>query len=417
MLVDSHVHLNSPDFSADLQPVLQRARAAGVRRFLCPGYDLASSQAAVALAAAEPEVIAAVGIHPHDAQSCNAEVAREIESFLVTHRARAVGETGLDYYYDHSPRDVQQQALRLHLQLARRHDEMEWVGPVRKALKEGRFVLYEQSILDLADPDGPPHFEILLRMRDEAGGLVPPMNFIPAAERYNLMPAIDRWVISAVLQELGKRTEAEPAAAEVLCAINLSGGSVTDAHLARFIHGKLAEHGVPGRCVCFEITETAAIGNLAHAVQLMSDLKRIGCRFSLDDFGSGMSSFAYLKRLPVDFVKIDGEFVRDMVTGEITSRLGDAVVLATGGYGNVFYLSTNAKGCNATAIWRAYKRGAAFGNPCYTQIHPTCIPVTGEYQSKLTLMSESLRNDGRIWVPQRAGDTRPPREIPEAVRD
>ncbi len=122
MLVDSHVHLNSPDFSADLQPVLQRARAAGVRRFLCPGYDLASSQAAVALAAAEPEVIAAVGIHPHDAQSCNAEVAREIESFLVTHRARAVGETGLDYYYDHSPRDVQQQALRLHLHLARRHD-------------------------------------------------------------------------------------------------------------------------------------------------------------------------------------------------------------------------------------------------------------------------------------------------------
>ena len=112
-----------------------------------------------------------------------------------------------------------------------------------------------------------------------------------------------------------------------------------------------------------------------------------------------------------------GIVVRDMVTGELTSRLGDAVVLATGGYGNVFYLSTNAQACNTTAIWRAYKRGAAFGNPCYTQIHPTCIPVHGDYQSKLTLMSESLRNDGRIWVPQQKGDTRRPSEIPEAERD
>src|SRR5580765_8314036 len=112
-----------------------------------------------------------------------------------------------------------------------------------------------------------------------------------------------------------------------------------------------------------------------------------------------------------------GIVTRDMVTGKIESHVGDAVVLATGGYGNVFYLSTNAKGCNATAIWRAHKRGAAFANPCFTQIHPTCIPVHGEYQSKLTLMSESLRNDGRIWVPKRQGDTRPPHQIPEDERD
>jgi succinate dehydrogenase flavoprotein subunit len=114
---------------------------------------------------------------------------------------------------------------------------------------------------------------------------------------------------------------------------------------------------------------------------------------------------------------VRGIVVRDMVTGAISSHLGDAVVLATGGYGNVFYLSTNASGCNATAIWRAYKRGAAFGNPCYTQIHPTCIPVTGDHQSKLTLMSESLRNDGRIWVPKKAGDKRKAGEIPESERD
>jgi succinate dehydrogenase / fumarate reductase flavoprotein subunit len=112
-----------------------------------------------------------------------------------------------------------------------------------------------------------------------------------------------------------------------------------------------------------------------------------------------------------------GIVVRDMVTGEFQIHLGDAVVLATGGYGNVFFLSTNAKGCNTTAIWRAYKHGAAFGNPCYTQIHPTCIPVTGEHQSKLTLMSESLRNDGRIWVPKQKGDRRPPDQIPEGERD
>ena len=112
-----------------------------------------------------------------------------------------------------------------------------------------------------------------------------------------------------------------------------------------------------------------------------------------------------------------GIVTRDMITGEIESFVADAVILATGGYGNVFYLATYAKGCNTTAIWRAYQKGAAFANPCYTQIHPTCIPVTGDHQSKLTLMSESLRNDGRIWVPLKAGDKRAPGDIPENERD
>jgi succinate dehydrogenase / fumarate reductase flavoprotein subunit len=123
----------------------------------------------------------------------------------------------------------------------------------------------------------------------------------------------------------------------------------------------------------------------------------------------------------LDLVLIDGHakgiIVRDLVTGEITSHAADAVVLATGGYGNVFFLSTNAKGCNVTAIWRAYKRGALLANPCFTQIHPTCIPVSGDHQSKLTLMSESLRNDGRVWVPKNKGDHRPPDQIPEEDRD
>jgi succinate dehydrogenase / fumarate reductase flavoprotein subunit len=123
----------------------------------------------------------------------------------------------------------------------------------------------------------------------------------------------------------------------------------------------------------------------------------------------------------LDVVIVDGVargiVTRDLVTGEVTCHTGDAVVLGTGGYGNAFYLSTNAKGCNVTAIWRAHKRGAAFANPCYTQIHPTCIPVTGDHQSKLTLMSESLRNDGRIWVPKQQGDSRSPAQIPEQDRD
>ncbi len=129
----------------------------------------------------------------------------------------------------------------------------------------------------------------------------------------------------------------------------------------------------------------------------------------------------YSRHEMLDLVVVDGHargiVARDLVSGEMQSFAGHAVVLATGGYGNAFYLSTNAKGCNVTAAYRAYKRGAGFANPCFTQIHPTCIPVSGEYQSKLTLMSESLRNDGRVWVPKQLGDHRPPREIPDAERD
>ncbi|GIJ22554.1 fumarate reductase/succinate dehydrogenase flavoprotein subunit [Micromonospora lutea] len=123
----------------------------------------------------------------------------------------------------------------------------------------------------------------------------------------------------------------------------------------------------------------------------------------------------------LELIVVDGKargiVVRDMVTGEITTEFADAVVLASGGYGNVFYLSTNAKGCNVTATWRAHRKGAYFANPCYTQIHPTCIPVSGDHQSKLTLMSESLRNDGRVWVPKAKDDDRLPRDIPEDERD
>ena len=129
----------------------------------------------------------------------------------------------------------------------------------------------------------------------------------------------------------------------------------------------------------------------------------------------------YSRHEMLDVVMIDGKargiICRNLITGELERHFGHAVLLCTGGYGNVFYLSTNAMGCNVTAIWKAHKKGAYFGNPCFTQIHPTCIPVSGDYQSKLTLMSESLRNDGRIWVPKKQDDTRKANEIPEEERD
>jgi succinate dehydrogenase flavoprotein subunit len=147
----------------------------------------------------------------------------------------------------------------------------------------------------------------------------------------------------------------------------------------------------------------------------------LGCYQALEKeiARGGVQMFSHTEML--DLVLVDGKargiITRDLRTGEIGAYAGDAVVLATGGYGNAFYLSTNAKNSNATAIWRAHKRGAAFANPCFTQIHPTCIPVSGDYQSKLTLMSESLRNDGRVWVPKARGDKRAPNDIPEAERD
>jgi succinate dehydrogenase / fumarate reductase flavoprotein subunit len=148
----------------------------------------------------------------------------------------------------------------------------------------------------------------------------------------------------------------------------------------------------------------------------------LGCYQALEKEIAKGGVTMYARHEMLDLVVVNGRarglVTRDMVTGEIETHLADAVILGTGGYGNVFYLSTNAKGSNVTAIWRAYKRGAAFGNPCFTQIHPTCIPVSGEHQSKLTLMSESLRNDGRVWVPKRKEDCpKPPRDIPEDARD
>jgi diguanylate cyclase (GGDEF)-like protein/PAS domain S-box-containing protein len=207
------------------------------------------------------------------------------------------------------------------LELAQQQGEMQWVTKITQALEENRFRLYYQSIVPVsgAQLQG-EHYEVLLRLQDETGALVSPMAFIPAAERYNLMHKIDRWVISSLFatqgqhyREFWKSCQSLSCGCNHLYAINLSGASINDDQFVKFLHEQFALYQIPPQLICFEITETVAIANLSKAAKLIHELKELGCRFSLDDFGSGMSSFAYLKNLPVDYIKIDGGFVKQVV--------------------------------------------------------------------------------------------------------
>ena len=211
-------------------------------------------------------------------------------------------------------------------ELSVRQGEMEWISRLQKALKEDRFVLYAQDIRGLdARREHGTHCEILVRLLDERGELVPPMAFIPAAERYNLMPAIDRWVIRSAFETIS-REQAEGGTIFEICAINISGGSIGDEGFLGYVREQFAHFpAVPPQSICFEITETAAIARLDKATHFIDELKSLGCRFSLDDFGAGMSSFAYLKHLPVDFLKIDGGFIKNMADDPIDRAMVEAI--------------------------------------------------------------------------------------------
>ncbi|MCO7635116.1 EAL domain-containing protein [Pseudomonas guariconensis] len=210
-------------------------------------------------------------------------------------------------------------------ELSLRFGEMAWIQRLHLALEENRFCLYAQEIAPLKALEGPGHVEILLRLHDESGRTILPDSFIPAAERYGLMTALDRWVVRNVFQVIRQCLDEGREGPLAMCAINLSGSSIGDDNFLEYLQRLFGEFGIPPRLICFEITETIAIANLGSAIRFINELKGLGCRFSLDDFCAGMSSFAYLKHLPVDFLKIDGSFVKDMLDDPVNRAMVEVI--------------------------------------------------------------------------------------------
>ncbi|MGB3292301.1 MAG: EAL domain-containing protein [Phormidesmis sp.] len=243
--------------------------------------------------------------------------------------------------------------------LAQAQGQLQWIDRLTQALEKDQFCLYYQPIVPVANAGGDAeHYEVLLRLRDEQGNLVPPGAFIPAAERYGLMHRIDRWVVKNLFEIQGAHYRSvwnslqENEKDNYLYTINLSGASLDDDQFAAFLREQFLLHQVPPQLICFEVTETVAIANLTKAAQFMTELKALGCRFALDDFGSGMSSFGYLKNLPVDYLKIDGSFVKHMAENPVD----EAFVEAINRVGQVLGLKTVAEFVENDAILAKLKQ-------------------------------------------------------------
>ncbi|ASG20517.1 EAL domain-containing protein [Nitrospirillum viridazoti] len=289
------------------------------------------------------------------------EILRLADSACYT--AKEAGRNGIHTY---EPDD----AL-----LTKIHDEMDWYGRIHRALQDDSFVLYAQPIVALGqtEPFG-RHVEILLRLRDTGGKIVPPMAFLPAAERYGLMRNIDRWVIRTAFAAIAESGQLEGS----LFAINLSGCSLNDESILRFIDHQLDFWQIRPEAICFEITETSAISNMLTASAFIAMLRARGCRFALDDFGSGMASFAYLKHFQVDYLKIDGSFVKDMVNNPVDA----AMVQAINGIGHVMGIQTIAEYVENDDISRLlaavgidYGQGYGLGRPVPLEALLTSPPV------------------------------------------
>jgi EAL domain-containing protein (putative c-di-GMP-specific phosphodiesterase class I) len=217
--------------------------------------------------------------------------------------------------------------------LSGKHSELQLVSQINRAFEMGEFRLFRQRILPLSrSASEQPYYEVLVRMVDRSGALVPPTGFMPAAERYNLLTSIERWVISSLVEHLHREWQTgaiphlpAPDGSRGCYAVNLSGASINDKSFPEFLRNLLTRYELPHGLLCFEITETTAISNLSKAAELMHELKGMGYRFALDDFGTGMSSFAYLKYLPVDYLKIAGMFVKDMAEDAMDCAIVEAI--------------------------------------------------------------------------------------------
>lgn len=244
--------------------------------------------------------------------------------------------------------------------------QMHWVSQINSALEEDRFRIYRQTIQNIQDPgNDEQHYEVLLRLQGEDGRVVSPFHFIPAAKRYGLMSKLDRWVVNRTLTKMAEIFARNPDG-QLSCSINLSGQSFCEDGFIDYIVSEIDASQVPTSRICFEITETAAVSNLSQAVEFMRALKEIGCRFSLDDFGSGMSSFTYLKNLPVDYLKIDGYFVKTM----LENNIDHAMVASINQIGHVMGLKTIAEFVENDALLSElqamgvdYAQGYGIGKP------------------------------------------------------
>ena len=247
-----------------------------------------------------------IGVVPITAE--NEDVAALLSA--ADSAAQAAKEAGRNRVYSYQEHDID---------LMRRRREMQWAARINNALEDSRFELFRQTIQPLQVTEPGMHYELLLRMRDENGALVSPDLFIVAAERYGLTPNIDRWVVEHALRWLV--SEADERERLTLCSINLSGQSLTDDDFLPFVINQFQQSGIDAEKICFEITETAAIASYAQASRFINALKELGCKFALDDFGTGLSSFGYLKHFPVDFLKIDGSFVKEILHDPIDREM------------------------------------------------------------------------------------------------